>query len=561
MVRLPTPGSDSGQWGDILNEFLSQAHTADGSLKTGSVTAGQLAPGAVVTVTLADGAVTNAKLDAPTQASLTKADSSLQTTSNLSDLASVATARTNLGLGTAATLAVGTSAGTVAAGDDSRIVAGGTASQPGHVHAASDVTSGTVATARLGSGSATSTTYLRGDQTWATPVDGSLRSRMLVAAALASGKTGLDLGVMASPPTITSGIASLDATLTKAYGASTTPTAFRTSGGIPTITSTTRWYFPVVTLPSGSGNLGGSISANGYAIEFVADADKVQLRLLRGTSTRAVIIEVDGRPVQSTSIAWTASGSTAYYLLTFASRAVRTIRVEMDQYGGFQGVDVGPTCSIWRPTSPSITVAVVGDSLTVETGATLPNGGYAYSTGKLLGWSDVRAVAIGGTGYISPGSNASTFGDATRVADVVACAPEMVIMVGSTNDLAYTAAAITSATLAAMIAYRTALPTTPIVVGGIYGGAGGPSSQCTTAEAAIKAAFDAWADPRSWWVPISTDTAGAWVYGTGKVGATNSSGNSDLYVGSDGLHPSQAGHDYYARRWMQALLHTVIPNL
>jgi hypothetical protein len=37
-----------------------------------------------------------------------------------------------------------------------------------HTHAASDLVSGTVATARLGSGTANNTTYLRGDQTWAT---------------------------------------------------------------------------------------------------------------------------------------------------------------------------------------------------------------------------------------------------------------------------------------------------------------------------------------------------------------------------------------------------------
>lgn len=39
----------------------------------------------------------------------------------------------------------------------------------GHSHGAADITSGTVATARLGSGAADNTTFLRGDQTWATP--------------------------------------------------------------------------------------------------------------------------------------------------------------------------------------------------------------------------------------------------------------------------------------------------------------------------------------------------------------------------------------------------------
>ena len=38
-----------------------------------------------------------------------------------------------------------------------------------HSHSGADITSGTVSTARLGTGTASASTYLRGDQTWATP--------------------------------------------------------------------------------------------------------------------------------------------------------------------------------------------------------------------------------------------------------------------------------------------------------------------------------------------------------------------------------------------------------
>lgn len=51
--RLPTPGADEGNWGVILNDFLSESlDPANGSLKSGTVTGVQIASGAVDTVHL-----------------------------------------------------------------------------------------------------------------------------------------------------------------------------------------------------------------------------------------------------------------------------------------------------------------------------------------------------------------------------------------------------------------------------------------------------------------------------------------------------------------------------
>lgn len=69
MSRLPTPGGDSGAWGNILNDFLGQALTADGTIKAAAVGPTQVQ----------DGSLPKAKLDSSVQASLAKADTALQT--------------------------------------------------------------------------------------------------------------------------------------------------------------------------------------------------------------------------------------------------------------------------------------------------------------------------------------------------------------------------------------------------------------------------------------------------------------------------------------------------
>lgn len=70
MPRLPIPGSDNGDWGDILNNFLSQSLTSSGGLQDNTVGTDQVQ----------NSSVTKTKLAIAVQTSLDKADAAIPAT-------------------------------------------------------------------------------------------------------------------------------------------------------------------------------------------------------------------------------------------------------------------------------------------------------------------------------------------------------------------------------------------------------------------------------------------------------------------------------------------------
>lgn len=63
MARLPTPGSDDGTWGQVLNDFLAVAHDTDGSVKANAIDSSALQDNSVSGTKLQDSTVSEAKLD------------------------------------------------------------------------------------------------------------------------------------------------------------------------------------------------------------------------------------------------------------------------------------------------------------------------------------------------------------------------------------------------------------------------------------------------------------------------------------------------------------------
>jgi hypothetical protein len=86
MARLPIPGSDDGTWGNVLNDFLSQAHNNDGTLKAN----------AVDTNVIADSTITEGKLSGAVQ---TKLNSVAPVTSVNGQTAAVSLTKSDINLG------------------------------------------------------------------------------------------------------------------------------------------------------------------------------------------------------------------------------------------------------------------------------------------------------------------------------------------------------------------------------------------------------------------------------------------------------------------------------
>lgn len=281
-----------------------------------------------------------------------------------------------------------------------------------------------------------------------------------------------------------------------------------------------------------------------WKAEFVFDGTTLEL-LFKGMAG-FLRIRVDGEYVNETPTLIGNTGSVYYLPVTFASRANRVITVE-GQGIPWGGVATGPLDSITPAPVKRPRVVIVGDSYSEGSvdGNTNAVQCWVRQFGDLMGWPDVINAGVGGTGYLNPGASPRVkFRDRIQN-DVIDLAPDIVIVAGGHNDTttsnaAYTAAALQTEATAFYTALRAALPNALIIAVGPFA-AGSQVAQYPTYQAAIFAAAAGKAD-------FTIDTLTSPIFtGTGTTAATTGNGNSDLYIWTDGTHPTLAGQKWLAR--------------
>jgi hypothetical protein len=353
--------------------------------------------------------------------------------------------------------------------------------------------------------------------------------------------------VMASPPTITVG--SVNANSTIQTGSSINQGAiaandprFTVKGGLAWLSfgSTYQFKWPGST-PTAYSHLPNA------CISFGTDAAAFDLPLFASATDANIRVRVNGQWVSAVGENVGTDNTNWYYLkYSFGTQANRKIDIcfGFNQY--WRGINIPTNASLWKVVSTDEVLSLwEGDSYTAGTsygnGSNIysePRNGFVYVAGEALGIDDPIALGEPGTGYIvapSGENSISRINEITRFGNVNLIEDWQGINDSLTGQ---STTALTTAVSTYLKAQMAAQPTAVIIVGGPWSGAGTVTPQAY--YDAVKAGYQAVADPTRMCYIDHSPSGEYWQTGTGHIGATNGSGNSDVYIGPDGTHPYDA---------------------
>lgn len=411
-----------------------------------------------------------------------------------------------------------------------------------------------------------------------------LEKLLRVMAAAANGNNPAQRPVMSDQPTITVNAAT-DAALTTRHdmvdanglkAAALNQVAWY--GGAPTPLSNAYVAMPVTSVAkadgtgsggnSGLGGANAALSSWQFAAEILTDATTIEF-VNFAHSARKVMFQVDGQYTDLTGWAGLqASNLDNFFKLVFPDARVKRIRQLMGTHPSngvtyLKSIRLNPNASIFRPDlNDVVRVGFGGDSMIegFNTSATfypIPNSSWPQITCERLGFRDCRQLAVGSSGYLSDMSGSRSKAR-DQIPRWVAQGPfDLIVFAWGYNDPTTDIPAFTAEVLYCLQLTRRLFPATPIVVLGCQAANGGPTAGQIAKENGISDAVNTFNDPLCRFAKVSTDVT-PWYFGTGRVGATNGSGNTDVYVDVDAAHDTLAGAAYKAVRTEIAIRNAIV---
>jgi lysophospholipase L1-like esterase len=268
-----------------------------------------------------------------------------------------------------------------------------------------------------------------------------------------------------------------------------------------------------------------------------------------GTSGAQFWVWVDGVPATAGITASTANsaGSKFYYRVQFTSNAQRRIQIMM-RLADFGGLVFGPTDTVSPVSESRPKVAFYGDSWIEGALSVTDDVLWPPLVGQAL-QAETFLCGQGSTGFIATGGGGSkgAYTSSTRLTDLVAAAPDVIVLQGSTNDDG--SSGIQAAAESVIASIVAALPNASIILCGPPITSSTVTANRTANNTAVLAAATASANV----IGTISSVDGGWITGTGTSSAPSGSGNGDVFIGSDGAHLTTAGHTFWATRMYSAI--------
>ena len=303
-----------------------------------------------------------------------------------------------------------------------------------------------------------------------------------------------------------------------------------------------------LTSPTVSYLVSGTIPAvTGYGIygqtpvigcEFGLNGNQITVNL--GGNGGKFNVQVDGGVPQTFQVP-SNQGGQYYFTMTFNTYTNRLIRFE----GSLEIIDFEgfPTNSIVKRPVAAKKILIVGDSFSGGANGVAPEDTFAYDYLKFHPKADVWVDAVGGTGYVSTNGLSQNFIQRFPLY-VLPNQFDAIIVAGGYNDGGWPSNVLYAA---ASLYYQTIRSNYPnsflgvvLPFNSLTPLPAGTSNAIYAIRAACRDNCVPFIDPSG---SSTNDAPGAnpWIYGY-YLYSGNAGGNAQIYIGSDGTHPTLAGH-------------------